>query len=448
MRRFLFAIIILVCGVNSISAQTLWDSILEVKNLINEDKDEEAESLLNKIENQCVESEKDSILVLFQESKGIILFDRNKYRECIPYFLSVIDLYEKLHIKYQNYLDAFVAIGYSYGRLRDYDNAEKYYRKALLKSVAAEHNQDFRPSVYKNLGNLYMEKGDSLLAQECFKRAGVEDTDGLDFMNHNYMEWGTKCWEEIGTLVEAGKYQEATDKCAEMVYVFKEREGKSENYFSGAYTYANLLSRYLNKYDEAKPLYEEIVEWGKNRSETKENVCGAYCNLALYYAVNGDFIHADSVINEGSSYLTKANDEYYPAHSIFRFVGNGAYWKQNYVMAIKYYEQYLKTQHSREHGTNYEDVVNQLSVSYILSENPVKAKSLLTSFLKTDESRLETDNAAVLANIYHNLGRATMLCGSKQEALKFLDRSKELQMNVYGEVAERTLQYIKECNSK
>lgn len=160
MRRFLISIIILVCGVNCISAQTLLDSIVEVKNLINDDKDDEAESILNKIENQCMHSENDTLRVLFLESKGIILWDREEYKDCIPYFLSVIDLYDKLHLKYQNYLDAFVAIGYSYGRLHDYDNAERFYRKALLKSVAADFNKEFRPNVYKNLGNLYMEKGD------------------------------------------------------------------------------------------------------------------------------------------------------------------------------------------------------------------------------------------------------------------------------------------------
>lgn len=447
MRKLLIFIIIIVCGIKYISAQTLWDSIVEVKTLLKDNKKDEAESILNKIENQCIHSGNDTIQVLFLESKGIILWDKEEYKECIPYFLSVIDLYEKLNLKYQNYLDAFVAIGYSYGRLHDYDNAERFYRKALLKSVAIDYNKEFRPSVYKNLGNLYLEKGDSILAQECFKRASIEDADEFDFMNHNYIEWKTKYWTEIGNLLEAQKYQEAADKCAEMIQGIEKKEGKSETYILEVYTNANILSRYLNKYDEAKPLYEEIIEWGNN-SIYNENVCGAYCNLALYYAVNEDFLHADSIINKGIPYLSKANNEFYPPHSIYRFVGNGAYWKKNYTMAIKYYEEYLKPQYSREQGTNYEEIVNQLSVAYILSDNPVKAKSLLSSFLKTDETRLKTDNIAVLSNIYHNLGRASMLSGSKSEALKLLNMSKELQLDIYGEVSERTLQYIKECSSK
>ena len=448
MFRFLISIIILVCSVNYISAQTLWDSFFEVKKLMKDNKVDEAEFILNKIENQCTHSENDTLQVLFSESTGHILFSRNEYEKCIPHFLYVIDLYDKLHFKHQNYLDAFLLIGYSYGRLQDYDNAEKYYRKALLKSVAIESNKEFRSQIYKNLGNLYMEKGDSLLAQECFKRVGVEDVDRFDFMSLNYMEWENKYWDEVFTLLEDEKYQEASDKCDYFIQGIEKEKGKDETYISVVHTYANILSRFLNKYDEAKPLYEGIIEWGKNKSNKDENVCGAYCNLALYYAVNGDFFHADSIIDEGITYLEKAKNEYYPSHSIYRFVGNGAYWKQNYVMAIKYYEQYLKPQYGREQGTNYEDVVNQLSVSYILSDNPVKAKSLLLSFLKTDETRLKKDNLPVLSNIYHNLGRATMLSGYKAEALKLLNKSKKLQMSIYGEVSERTLQYIKECSSK
>ena len=191
--------------------QSIWDSLISVKNLIREDCDDEADSILNLIENKCVNNENDSIKVLFYESKGIILWGKMKYKECIPFFLKTIGLYESLNIKAQNYLDAFVAIGYSYGRLGDYDNAERYYRKALLKSVAATHNEEFRPSVYKNLGNLYLEKGDTLLAQECYKRSSVKDVESFDFMNMNYIEWETAQWNQVSLLVNEKQYEEAAN---------------------------------------------------------------------------------------------------------------------------------------------------------------------------------------------------------------------------------------------
>ena len=108
-----------------VASQSLWDSLISVKNLINKDCNDEADSILNLIENECVNSKNDSLTVLFYESRGVILWDKEKYEECIPFFLKTIGLYENLHIKKQNYLDAFVAIGYSYGRIGDYNNAER-----------------------------------------------------------------------------------------------------------------------------------------------------------------------------------------------------------------------------------------------------------------------------------------------------------------------------------
>jgi tetratricopeptide (TPR) repeat protein len=89
-----------------------------------------------------------------------------------------------------------------------------------------------------------------------------------------------------------------------------------------------------------------------------------------------------------------------------------------------------------------------LGVSYILSGQPAKAQSLLNSFLKTDESRLKKEDSPVLANIYHNLGRAYMLNGKIKDALAYLNKSKDLQLKLYGEVSERTTQYIQECSKK
>jgi hypothetical protein len=66
----------------------------------------------------------------------------------------------------------------------------------------------------------------------------------------------------------------------------------------------------------------------------------------------------------------------------------------------------------------------------------------------SDKARLNKDNPSLLATVYHNLGRATMLVGSKSEALKYLSTSKEMQVSLYGEVSERTAQYITECSAK
>lgn len=150
-------------------------------------------------------------------------------------------------IRAQNYLDAFAAIGYSYGRLKDYDNAERYYRKALLRSVGSEYNKEFRPNVYQNLGNLYLQKGDSLLAKECFRRVGSADVEDFDFMNANKLEWATENWEKINKLVDEKKYEDAANAYAGFIQGLKEKMGnRSGSYITAVYCRAMLLSRVLS----------------------------------------------------------------------------------------------------------------------------------------------------------------------------------------------------------
>ena len=62
--------------------------------------------------------------------KGNILFNQEKYSESIPVFQQACGLFEKAHYKLYEYLDALFLLPVSYYRLEDYENAERYYRKA------------------------------------------------------------------------------------------------------------------------------------------------------------------------------------------------------------------------------------------------------------------------------------------------------------------------------
>ena len=50
--------------------------------------------------------------------------------------------------------------------------------------------------------------------------------------------------------------------------------------------------------------------------------------------------------------------------------------------------------------------------------------------------------------MYHNLGRAYMLQQDYDNALLYLNKSKDLQIKLNGKAMQRTLDYIKECESK
>lgn len=295
---------------------------------------------------------------------------------------------------------------------------------------------------------MYKEQGDTLLAEECYKRVGKSpERELIDIDDWNYVDWEGSQWEQVNQLVNDKRYEEAANFYTNFIKNIKERKGnRYEAYLLAVYSRAILLSRYVNNIDDAIPLFEELVNLSDSIDAPNENICGAYCNLALCYSQKGNYKAVDNVISKGLLYLSQASIQGYPSDMIYRFAGNGAYWKQDYPNAIKYYERYI-TSNKRESDTNYEEITNQLSVSYIFSGHPEKAKDLLERLLSADEDRLKRENVQTLATVYHNLGRAYMLLNNKSSALKFLTESKNLQNTIYGEVAERTLLYIQECQN-
>ena len=58
------------------------------------------------------------------------------------------------------------------------------------------------------------------------------------------------------------------------------------------------------------------------------------------------------------------------------------------------------------------------------------------------------EKSSELTTLYHNLGRAYMLKNDYSNALSALNKSKDLQLELNGEVMQRTADYIKECQTK
>ena len=451
MRKFLF-LFFLTVSICSYAQEDIIEKIICLRQLVTDVKTHDALVLIKEIENECSKSDNDTLKAVFLELKGQTLLNIEKYKECIPVCKEALSLFERSNLRQYEYLDAWFIIATAYHRLKDYKNAENYYRKGILRSVAAKVDKvgQYRSNLYLNLGNLYKEQGDTLLANECYKRVEKSpERELIDIDNWNYVEWQNAIIDKITNLLDAKRYEEAANMWADFAKEVKNKKGKKDKwYLDAVYSRGILLCRYLDKIDEAIPLFQELIDLSANIEEPNENTCGAYCNLTLCYSMKGLYDLVDGTIAKAMPYIMKANNMNFEPYSIYRFAGNGAYWNQDYLHAIKYYESYIDPSHKREHGSSYEEIVNMLGVSYILSGQPAKAQSLLNSFLKTDGSRLKKEDSPVLANVYHNLGRAYMLNGKTKEALAYLNKSKDLQLKLYGDVTERTQQYIKECNSK
>ena len=453
MKRYLLMLVLSLLCVKIFAQHDAVSKLIEIKQAVYSGKVDidKVFSDLGKIEKECLSSNNDTTTGVYYSLKGQMLCAVEKYEECIPILKKAIVFLEKCNLRQYEYLDDFKYLGDAYFRTKDYENAERYYRRGILRSVSAnvEKTNQHNAELYLNLGRLYEAKGDTALANECIRRSTLMQEDKvLDIAQWNYIEWENSCYDKIDVFKKEGKYREAVDQYDKMIEGRLKYYGKGEEYISAMYSKALLLSRYLGDYEAALPMFMDIIECGKEISSHNEWVCGSYNNMVLCYSYLNMQQELNSFLPEARDFLSKANNKGCPPHSIYRFAGNGAYWRNDYDMAIKYYELYLSPENERESGTGYDDITNQLSVSYLNTGRIEKAKNLLTKYLKTDEKRAKSKNPETLPLIYHNLGRAYMLCGDKKNALAFLDKSGKLQKKLFGYVFDKTLLYINECRQK
>ena len=400
---------------------------------------------LDRIEPIRLELKNDTIDAVCQGIRGQALSFKGKFQESIPYLINAYEIFEKIRLRQYDYLDCLYSVAVSYHRLEDYDNAERYYRKALLKSVAVDVDKlnGYRANIFLNLGNLYKKKGQNSLAEECFERSQYNDGNAVyDIDRLNFLLWQNSLWDKINAYVANNQYQEAVDEYSVMLQGIETRIGKREEYALALYSKALLLRAYLQKYDEAMPLFLEVISLRNNLAFPDENVCGAYCNYLLCLAIKQNFHKVEQVLPQAIDYLSRANNENYPVQMAYRFIGNGAYWNEDHNHAIPYYEKYLSPDFVREEGDSYDEITNMLAVSYILTDNVEKAQELLLRYLN---SHYRTKNNSIIANMYHNIGHTYMLQGNYSDAKQYLQLSKDLQISIYGEVSDKTGEYLNEC---
>lgn len=436
---------ILIISVSAFAdTRILFAELARVKSALNNDNYTTADSLCNIIESDYRTTDNDSIKVLFNECKGESLFFQNKYLECIPYLQLTLAGYEKLDIRDIAYLDTFLALGVASYKCGNYDEAERYFRKGILKSVFINNSKDYLAHCYLNLGNMFKEKGDSILAQECYRRIDADSPFGLIDASLSGDDWLDASELEVIHLREGGRYEEAVEIYDRLLTRYKELNcTKSDDYARLLYSKAIVVGNNLGQPKRAIPICEECIAL-KEYLPNNENVKCCYVRLSQFLAYLGEANKLAAIELEAMDYLNRGDDALERKALYLRQVGNGAYWNRHFDIAIPYYESYLALG-VKENGLSYLEIPNMLAVAYILSEAPAKAKTLLSKIIKDNKDVL--DQHKELKNlVYHNYGRSLMLTGEKNTAKKYFQHANELYKQITGEDNPKTLQYLSECN--
>lgn len=420
---------------------SLATDIQRVMQLRADKNDNEALSVLNSIETECLNCNNDTVEVFFRQLKGEILLGNGDYSNALKYYIEVPELWESVNIKDRRYLDAFWGIAVAYHKLGQYDKAEQYYRKGLLKTVFVQEGEIFQPTFFLNLGNLYQEKGDSILAKACFEKLDANNVSVIpDGGNNSLIDQITQAME----LRKAGKFEESLVLYDTILSRIKDMVGsQNEDYASVLYSKGIVLSTNLSRFAEAAPIFKEVIALGDNLEECSESVLGSMAHYLQCIAYLGNIEELNNLMHEYAERYEKCGNPHYSAAFLLRMIGNGAFWAGDYELATPIYERYLKIE-SEPEGTSYLEVPNMLAVCYIRQDKPQDAYGLLTAIMSYYKDDLEA-NQYIKSLVLHNLGRAQMLLGNYADAVTSLTQSANIYQEITGEQSEKTIQYLEEC---
>jgi tetratricopeptide (TPR) repeat protein len=246
-------------------------------------------------------------------------------------------------------------------------------------------------------------------------------------------------YEDIGIgLCEANNFKEG------IKYLEKEWNGNSANSIRaltclGTYYSETNLQKAISYFKEAE---NKFVNGTETNDETKQSIYETLIYLSQKTSNIEDVIQYSELLEP--FILNSNNKEYYINHLMN--------WASNCANA-SYQDRALSIVDKAIPYIN--DVPDEVKIKtysnigfvYLKSEKNDKAIEYIEKGINLAKLVIG-DKCADLVSLYHNLGRAYMLKGNYSQALSNLNKSKLLQMELYGEVMQRTSDYIKECEAK
>ncbi len=421
--------------------------------LIGEYKEKQALKILEDVNIDDYKNENDAKLASYYFVKATAYNLIEDSSNSIYSFNKACEHYENIGYTCGPYLKSLLSLGHLYYNQGEQDIAETFFKKVVIygnPSLILDEDMreiDALVNAFFNLGIIYLHKDNIKLAELCLHQTNRKGNALYEkFWIILYNQIVNKLLGKVNKCRDENKYEDAIalyDKLLSIIGYYKGE--KDSQYLLVNASKATVLCFDLCRYKDAIQVFEYIISKKRYIDHPNEDICSSYCSLIFCYAALKKYDMVQETLIAGYDYLMNASLGDYPPHMLYRFAGNGAYRNNDYTKAISYYEIYLDSNNPKEGAANYEEIVNMLSVAYILSDYPRKAQKLLKSFLKDNEDTMIVSNPTILAEIYHNLGRSIMMIRNYKDALIYLNKSKDLQMKLYGEATIRTIDYINEC---
>lgn len=336
----LFVFSILLLHVTIINAQDVKHIINQAQVLIDNKKYKEADKILIGINEDQVSECGDFCLMSYNYGKGFCLFFMDKYEEAIPFLQKGLKYMEKLPHEDCNYLEMMYGIGACYKKLGNYNKAEEYFRRTILKGNHFNLNCAIRSQAYGEMAELYSLMGKPEFADICASR--IESEMRLD-NSKNLDAQLDGLWDLYKAHENLGKSDECINDLQKMRQLIEENNGKNnKDYLQYSFLLGSHLRYTCKRPQEAAIIHKEMIEIGKQFKTSLNEVSSAYVEYLRYLSENNKVDSIEFILPYAIKYYNNTKDKRGEEENLYQIVGNGLCDAGNYEEGIKYLEKKWK----------------------------------------------------------------------------------------------------------
>ncbi len=439
-RKTLFAVLFVCFALFSFKVNgSVIDTLNEIKQLMEKEEYETAIVKLTDIEQICMSDTSTQVKKDFNINMGAALFFTEKYELAIPYLQSAL---QQMSYKPDdgdcNYLETLYGIASCYNNIKDYKNAESYYRKAIIINDIQPFACRIMTQIYTELIELYTKTNQSKLADLCSKQL-EQYQQGLRTLNGKYDDW-LKIVEEIYASLPSFDLLKPEDKpkiietYSSILDIINTNIGKNnDEYIKFCSLYATTMQYKYFDTITAKELNMALIRIGHELKEHKPEIASAYEDYLRLVSGQNEVDLVNSILHEAIEYYKATPNKFRDEVNLYEIVGVGFCNVGNYNDGVPYFEKVI-------------NCGGQLSITALVHlsnyYNDRDPQNGLSFFYKTEKIFNHSKTIALEKKhiVYDQLMNLNTRSGNYQEALVY--GKKLISLNDELHLDENTLAFI------